>query len=263
MPAAHSRPAYLSPAFLIGVAFVAFQGWILLNPQQPLFERPVHLVFALVLLFLGKPLESPALPLWLRRSIDGALIVASLAVGAYYLTEFDRLTTRMENVSPVFGIDLWAGVALVLLLLEGARRAVGMILVGVLAVFIAYAFWGNLLPGWLSFRGFGLDAAIEITTMTTAGVLGITTSTSVNFIFYFILFGAFYAAAGGGQLFIDLAIRVAGRATGGTAKAAVIASSLMGSISGSAVANVVSSFLLILTRPCRDSRYGVEAGIDQ
>lgn len=77
--------------------------------------------------------------------------------------------------------------------------------------------------------------------MTTAGVLGITTSTSVSFIFYFIMFGAFYSAVGGGQLFIDLAIRAAGRATGGTAKAAIIGSSLMGSISGSAVANVVST----------------------
>ena len=147
----------------------------------------------------------------------------------------------MENVSPVFPIDIAMGAALVLLLLEGARRAVGWILVWVILAFIAYAFWGDLLPGWLYFRGFGIDAAIEITTMTTAGVLGITTSTSINFVFYFVLFGAFYGAVGGGQLFIDLAIRAAGRATGGTAKAAILGSSLMGSISGSAVANVVST----------------------
>jgi TRAP transporter 4TM/12TM fusion protein len=138
------------------------------------------------------------------------------------------------------------GVGFVLLLLEGARRAVGRVLVAVLGTFIAYAFLGALLPGWLSFRGFPLDAAIEITTMTTAGVLGITTSTSVGFIFYFILFGALYSASGGGQLFIDLAIRAAGRTTGGTAKAAVISSSLMGSISGSAVANVVSTGVLTI-----------------
>lgn len=240
------RQTLLSPAFLIGVLFIAFQTWILVTPQQPLFERPVHLTLALVLLFLTKPLNAPALPLAARRIIDVVLILATLAVGAYYLLDFQRLTTRMENVSPVFDRDILAGVVLVALLLEGARRAVGMILVGVLAVFIAYAFWGNLLPGWLSFRGFGLDAAVEISTMTTAGVLGITTSTSVNFIFYFILFGAFYASAGGGQLFIDLAVRIAGRATGGTAKAAVISSSLMGSISGSAVANVVSTGVLTI-----------------
>ncbi|WP_370225922.1 TRAP transporter permease [Pararhodobacter marinus] len=246
MTAASPDKSVLSPKFLLGVGFVLFQVWILLNPQQPLFERPVHLVFALLLLFLYQPLSSESLSRPVRIAIDAAMIVATLGVGAYYLLEFDRLTTRMENVSPVFDLDIWAGVVLVALLLEGARRAVGWILVGVLAVFIAYAFWGNLLPGWLSFRGFGLDAAIEISTMTTAGVLGITTSTSVSFIFYFIMFGAFYSAAGGGQLFIDLAVRVAGRATGGTAKAAVISSSLMGSISGSAVANVVSTGVLTI-----------------
>lgn len=230
-----------SLAFVVGLALTAFQIWLLFNPQQPLFERPVHLVAALILLFLYQPLQITAFPNWLNRAIDVALIALTLAVGWYYLAGFERLTTRMENVSPIFPIDIAAGAALVFLLLEGSRRAVGWILVWVLLAFIAYAFYGNVLPGWLKFRGFDVEAATEITTMTTAGVLGITTSTSVSFIFYFILFGAFYGAVGGGQLFIDLAIRVAGRATGGTSKAAIIGSSLMGSISGSAVANVVST----------------------
>ena len=240
MSAAPRHPIQTA-AFVIGTGLILFQIWLLLAPQQPLFERPIHLGLALVLLFLYRPLKAPSWPCGLRLGIDAALIAATLAVTAYYLIEFPRLTTRMENVSPVLPVDMAAGAALVLLLLEGARRAVGMILVWVLLVFILYAFWGNLLPGWLGFRGFDAEAAVEIATMTTAGVLGITTSTSVNFIFYFILFGAFYAAVGGGQLFIDLAVRLAGRATGGTAKAAIVGSSLMGSISGSAVANVVST----------------------
>jgi len=235
------RKAILSPTFLIGIGFILFQVWILLEPQQPLFARPIHLCVALVLLFLCKPLSIPSLPVWINRSIDAALVLATLLVASYYLTEFERLTTRMENVSPIFPIDIAAGALLVFLLLEGSRRAVGWILVWVLLAFIAYAFWGDVLPGWLRFRGFDVEAATEITTMTTAGVLGVTTSTSASFIFYFILFGSFYGAVGGGQLFIDLAIRLAGRATGGTAKAAIIGSSLMGSISGSAVANVVST----------------------
>lgn len=228
-------------AFVVGLAMIVFQVWLLLEPQQPLLERPVHLAFGLVLLFLYKPLTTEALPRWARVGIDAAMILASVAVLAYYMIGFERLTTRMENVSPIFTVDIFFGALLVFLLLEGSRRAVGWVLVWVLLAFVAYAFWGNVLPGWLNFRGFGVAAATEITTMTTAGVLGITTSTSVSFVFYFILFGAFYAAVGGGQLFIDLAIRAAGRATGGTAKAAIIASSLMGSISGSAVANVVST----------------------
>ena len=258
------RSALRSPVFMIGLLFTAFQIWILVEPQQPMFQRPVHLCFALVLLFLCQPLKAPWLPRPLRVGIDALLIAATLGIGAYYIVEFERLTTRMENVSPIFPLDIWAGVTLIALLLEGARRAVGWILVGVLLVFIAYAFFGNVLPGWLSFRGFGLDAAIEISTMTTAGVLGITTSTSVDFVFYFILFGAFYAAIGGGQLFIDLAIRLAGRAVGGTAKTAIISSSLMGSISGSAVANVVSTGVFtipLMKRSGFPSRFaaGVEA----
>jgi len=228
-------------AFVVGLGMVAFQIWLLFAPQQPLLERPVHLAFALVLLFLYKPMTTTVVPLWLRIAVDAVLICASIAVLGYYLTGFDRLTTRMENVSPIFTVDIFFGALFVFLLLEGARRAVGWILVWVLLAFIAYALWGNFLPGWLNFRGFGIEAATEIMTMTTAGVLGITTSTSVAFVFYFVLFGAFYGAVGGGQLFIDLAIRAAGRATGGTAKAAIIGSSLMGSISGSAVANVVST----------------------
>lgn len=228
-------------AFAIGLALIAFQLWLLFEAQQPLLERPVHLATAMVLLFLYKPLKVEVLPRWVCIGFDTALILGAIAVLGYYLTGFERLTTRMENVSPIFTTDIVFGGLLVILLLEGSRRAVGMILVWVLLAFIAYAFWGNILPGWLQFRGFGIEAATEITTMTTAGVLGITTSTSVSFIFYFILFGAFYSAVGGGQLFIDLAIRAAGRATGGTAKAAIIGSSLMGSISGSAVANVVST----------------------
>lgn len=228
-------------AFVIGVAFIIFQIYILISPQQPLFERPIHISFALVLLFLYKPLTYSKLPKWFKVTIDTLLILASIAISIYYLADYFRLTTRMENVDPVLPIDIVMGIIFVLLLLEGSRRAVGMILVYVLLVFIAYSFWGNILPGWLNFRGFSLPEAIEITTMTTAGVLGITASTSVSFIFYFILFGAFFGAVGGGQLFIDLAIRAAGRATGGTAKAAILGSSLMGSISGSAVANVVST----------------------
>ena len=241
MRAMLSRNPVPAIAFAIGLALIAFQSWLLFEAQQPLLERPVHLCAALVLLFLYKPLSSTTLPRWLCVAIDTALVAGSVAVLGYYLTGFERLTTRMENVSPIFGIDIFFGALLVFLLLEGSRRAVGWVLVWVLLAFIAYAFWGNILPGWLKFRGFDVEAATEITTMTTAGVLGITTSTSVSFIFYFVLFGAFYAAVGGGQLFIDLAIRAAGRATGGTAKAAIIGSSLMGSISGSAVANVVST----------------------
>ena len=107
--------------------------------------------------------------------------------------------------------------------------------------FLAYGFLGPWFPGWLKFQGFDPELYIEILTMTGHGLMGITTETSVTFVFYFIAFGAVYSATGGGQLFIDLALRGVGRQQGGAAKSAVISSALFGTISGSAVANVVAT----------------------
>ena len=85
------KSTLLSPVFLIGLLFTAFQVWILFDAQQPMFQRPVHLVFALVLLFLCRPLTAEWLPRPLRIGVDAVLIAATLGVGAYYLIEFDRL----------------------------------------------------------------------------------------------------------------------------------------------------------------------------
>lgn len=242
----------LDSRLLIGVAFLAFQFWILVNPQQPLFERPIHLVFALALLFLWRPLRTKDHPGVLPRIIDGFLLAAVIAVAIYYLHQGERLSTRMENVSDIELIDKIMAPIIILLLLEGVRRAVGWILLGVILVFLAYLYLGKYMPAWLYFRGFGFPETVEIMTMTTTGVLGITTATSTQFVFYFIVFGSVYSAVGGGQLFIDVALRLAGRATGGAPKAAIISSSLMGTISGSAVANVTATgvFTIPLMRRC-------------
>jgi len=143
-----------SPAFFIGLAFLAFQLWIVINPQQALFERPIHLSFALVLLFLYRPLTNQYLPLWMCRSIDLICILGALGVSLYYVLAFDRLTTRMENVSPVLTVDMVVGVGLVLLLLEGARRAVGWVLVAVLGTLLPMHFLGRCYLDGYHFGGF-------------------------------------------------------------------------------------------------------------
>jgi TRAP transporter 4TM/12TM fusion protein len=236
----------------LGAGFLLFQFWILMSPQQPLLERPIHLVFALVLLFLWRPLRSGARVHLLPKIIDILLMVGVVAVGVYYLHQGERLSTRMENVSEIEVIDKIMAPIIIALLLEGVRSAVGWVLLSVILVFLAYIYFGQFLPAWLYFRGFGFPETVEIMTMTTTGVLGITTATSAQFVFYFIVFGSVYSAVGGGQLFIDVALRVAGRATGGAPKAAIISSSLMGTISGSAVANVTATgvFTIPLMRRC-------------
>jgi TRAP transporter 4TM/12TM fusion protein len=230
--------AALDPRLLVGAAFCAFQYWILAEPQLPMVERPAHLVTALFLLFLWLPLKGRA-PV--HRAIDALCLAGTAFVAWYYWSEGARLSNRMDNVDPVFTIDAIAAAVFIVVLLEGVRRAVGMILVAVIGVFLLYGFFGYLVPGAGGFRGFGALEAVEILTMTTSGILGVTTETSVSFVFYFVAFGVVYGAIGGGALFVDLAARMVGTARGGSAKVAIIGSGLMGTISGSAVANVTAT----------------------
>lgn len=223
----------------IGLVLVVFQYYILTHPQPPLVQRPIHLLLALLLVFLWRPLDLPALPKWLTRGIDFVAIAGTIGFAAYYWLSLPRIESRIENVDPVFFQDLFFGILFVVLLIEGVRRTTGMILVWVILGFLAYGAFAYVLPVG-GFRGFGLEEYVEILLLTTSGILGVTTETSVTFVFYFIAFGVVYAAIGGGKLFIDLAIRMVGRATGGSQKVAVVGSSLMGTISGSAVANVAA-----------------------
>ncbi len=224
----------------LGAFWIAFQIYIIFRPQAPMVERPLHLALATAILFLWIPLP-PGRNRLAKTVGDSALFVAAVATGAYYLLSARRLGERMEGVDPVLPVDLAFGLLGIAVLVEGVRRAVGWPLLGVIAAFLAYGFAGDWMPGWLRFSGFGLDEAVEILTLSLNGVLGITTATSVQFVFYFILFGALYSAVGGGQLVIDIGLRLTGSHSGGSAKAAVVSSSLMGSITGSAVANVAGT----------------------
>lgn len=225
--------------FWAALALVFFQYWILIHPQPPLVARPVHLVLALLLVFLWNPLDEPRLPLWARHAIDTVMIGGSAAFMVYYWLSLTRIQDRIENVDPVFTQDVIFGVIFVVLLLEGVRRTTGWILVWVILAFLAYGWFAFIWPIG-GFSGFSLTEFVEILMLTTSGIFGVTTETSVTFVFYFIAFGVVFAAIGGGRLFIDLAIRLVGRATGGSQKVAVIGSSLMGTITGSAVANVAA-----------------------
>lgn len=231
-------PARRALCALVGVIWIIFQIYVLIYPQQPLVERPLHLVLALTALWLWFPLKSSS---WWARAIDFGLLGSTLAAAVYYFVSAERLTNRMEGIDPVLPQDVVFGILILVALLEGVRRAVGWSLLGVLFAFLAYAVIGPWIPGWLGFSGFSGSELIEILSMSLNGVLGITTETSLQFVFYFILFGAVYSAVGGGQLFIDIGLRLSGRKKGGAAKAAVLASSMMGSITGSAVANVTAT----------------------
>ena len=128
-----------------------------------------------------------------------------------------------------------------ILVLEASRRAVGNIITLLALFFIVYAFVGPYLGGLFNHRGVTLSRLIDLQFLSPNGIFGVPVSVAANYVFYFVLFGAFLEVSGGGKLFIDIAYKLTKRGKGGPAKAAVLSSGFMGSISGSAVANVVTT----------------------
>ena len=226
---------------ILGLGWLVGQLYIIYYPTLPLIQRPLHLLLAMSLVITWSPLKLKGLKDKFCGLIDLTLLAGIAATTFYFMDSANRLTGRMEGVDEVLGHDVVFGVIVVLIILECVRRVVGWSLLGVLIGFLVYAFAGSAFPGWLNFGGFNLQEMVETLSMTPNGILGVTTETSIQFVFYFVTFGAFYSVIGGSQLFIDIGLAVAGKQKGGAAKAAVVASSMMGSISGSAVANVAAT----------------------
>ncbi|PWJ20323.1 TRAP transporter permease [Jannaschia seohaensis] len=233
---------------VVGIGLSLFQLWAAgVQPLGLFYQRPIHLGFVLVLCFLIFPAFGRHRPRGaLGWAIDGPLIVASVVVGAWLPVNIDTIANQIFPRD----IDVWIGVLTVIVVLEGARRAVGLGMTIIGAFFIAYAFAGSRgelpfladwMPGILNHRGYSLDRLASQMTLGAEGIFGIPLGVAATFVFVFVLFGAFLEVTGAGKFFIDLAYAATGRQRGGPAKAAVIASAGMGSISGSAIANVVTT----------------------
>jgi TRAP transporter 4TM/12TM fusion protein len=226
----------------LGALWFVAQIYVLFYPPIPMLARPLHVMIAIVLTFLWQPLTggdgktTPA-----HAAIDLVLLAGSVAATIYYIFRADYLTERMENVDPVLPSDLYFGLLTLLLLCEATRRVLGWNLLSVIIAFVAYGWLAPYLPGWMHFAGFQIPEFVEIMTMTGHGIFGITTETSLTLVFYFLAFSAIYAASGGTELFMDLALKLVGKRSGGAAKAEVVSSALFGTVSGSAVANVTAT----------------------
>lgn len=208
-----------------------------ISPFTALVQRPVHLALMGTLALLGVGVR--ALPRsrsgWGFNLALGALLVAS---ALYLVSQNEALVAR--SGSPT-GVDLAAGAVVVAAVLLLAWRATGWGLVAVACAALLYALAGPWLPGVLAHRGYDPGRLIEQLFLSTEGIWGVPLGVSADFVYLFVLFGAFLDIAGGGKLLIALADRVAGRTRGGPAKTAAVASAFMGSLSGSAVANVVTT----------------------
>ena len=223
------------------LAFSLFQLYTAVFGQYTAYlQRSIHLGFALSLIFLlfpaikkGNKIKRNKIPFY-----DYILSLLSIGVGLYWPIMAEELYFRVGNVTT---LDLIVGILAVLLTLEATRRAVGMPITVIASIFLIYAFFGRYFPGFLAHRGQDLESVIQLMFYTTDGILGTPLSVSATFIFVFLLFGAFLVKTGVGQYFNDLAVAFAGHLIGGPAKVAIFSSALQGTISGSSVANVVTS----------------------
>jgi TRAP transporter 4TM/12TM fusion protein len=208
------------------------------TPMTALIQRPVHLALMSVLAFAGVGGRGKGPRSSLLRGLDVVLGAAAVFSCLYLVLEQDQLVLRAGTSTT---LDLVAGALAVLVVLELARRTTGWGLVVIALLALAYGLAGPYLPGFLAHRGYGVTRLIQHLYLTTEGIWGVPLGVSADFVYLFVLFGAVLDTAGGGVMLIGLANRIAGRTRGGPAKTAAVASAIMGSLSGSAVANVVTT----------------------
>ena len=226
---------------LVGIGLSVFQlytaGIVAMTAMR---HRSVFLGCILVLAFLTKPLYKGARKdrLSVALVVDLLLAALSVAVMAYIFIDLDGIFERQGDWSR---LDFAVGVTVVLLVLEATRRVIGINLMAIAILFLLFGYFGPYMPEIIIHKGYSIDRMATTLSLTTEGIFGLPTGVASTFVFIFILFGAFLAETGAGTFFINLSYSITGRYSGGPAKTAVIASGFMGSVAGSAVANVVAT----------------------
>ncbi len=235
----------------LGVALALFTlaevNYPRLSPQSQL---AIFATLGLVLCFLTTPLHPRLAQRRLPRLLDRLLVLLTVLCGAYMVVQtepaFQKFWLGGQSLGNRAGqevaLDYAVGVVGLLIVLEATRRAIGLTLPLLSLAFLAYAFWGPYLPSWLfPHRGYGLPRVVAQTYLHSQGVFGTALSVMFTYVFLFVLFGAFLEKTGATQFIIDFSRRVFKASPGGPAKVAVLSSGLMGSLSGSAVANTATT----------------------
>lgn len=224
---------------IIAISYSLFHIYLVFNPMPTLQSRSIHVAIGLVLIFLLYPMykqqDRGKVPIY-----DWVLSLAGIATAAYIYIEYTEIMTA--RISPNT-MDIIMGILAVILVLEAARRVTGLILPILALIFLSYPFFSHMefLPNMMMTRQYDIGDIFRQLYLSTEGLFSTAIGASLNFIFLFILFGAFLQKSGMGQFFNDLALAIAGGNKGGPAKVAVVSSGFMGSINGAAVANVVST----------------------
>jgi len=245
---------------VVGALSIAWALFQLALPRFIILDsitvRAVHLSFAITLVFLTIPprKSGPKPSADLRRSSEPRpsvaaasstipwydYILAALSAAAVLYIVLDWTGIAMRSGLPIVR-DIVIGIAVIILVLEASRRVIGPALVIIALLFTAYAFLGPRMPSIFAFRGVTLNKYLSQVVLSTEGIYGIPLDVSANTVFLFVLLGSMLHRAGAGRFFNALAISLLGRFKGGPAKAAVVSSGLTGLVSGSSIANVVTT----------------------
>ena len=239
--------------FVVALALSVFQLWQPLAgfvppgvlPLEHIFGlmpatyfRPVHLTWIVCIGYLVFPLAGRLR--WLDLLTVVVVLWSSMRILSFNYQGLDHLLNGLQAA------DFAAGLIMMAATLELARRSVGLVMMLVGLVFILYGAFGNYLPDVLATRGFSFERIVRFQVFTGAGLYGAPIGIAAGAVFSFVLFGGFLQATGAGKFLIDLSFAAAGRYRGGPAKASVLASAAMGSISGSAIANTVTTGALTI-----------------
>ena len=215
----------------VAVAMSLYHMWTTaFAPPEALIFRGTHLLFALTLVFLLFPLRQTADGRRRLLWIDVLLIAASAAMVGYIFLTYTSITNRIIYIDDLSGWDKAMAVLAVVLVIEGTRRIIGWPLPITALVFLGYAVFGTNIK---------LQVLLEQMYLSTDGIFGSTLGVSASYVIVFVLFGSFMEKSGTGKLFMDFALAITGHSAGGPGKVSVVSSSLFGTISGSAVANVM------------------------
>ena len=237
-------------AVWVTLAYLLFQLYrTFINPMVPMLVRPLHVSSIGLLCVLLNPGKHKSTFGRLFDTVCDWFVFITFFYHVWYaLSQFNRLGIRVNYLDPVYAIDIFECVTLIILIMLGIYRTVGLTLAIFIGIFIAYAWTAQWLPGILYYAGMNISKFTDLMVMGSEGIYGTATGAGSGFMYWIMIFGSLFGTCGGGQVLIDIGIKFGAKSkdNSGPAKAAVMASGLMGMISGSAAANVAGTGVMTI-----------------
>jgi TRAP transporter 4TM/12TM fusion protein len=220
-----------------------------INPMVPMLVRPIHVASIGLLCFLFNPGKHTSKPGHAFDRICDWFVYSTTFYHIWYaISQYQRLSLRVNYLDPVLAIDIFESITILIMILLGIYRTVGLSLTIFIGVFITYIWTAKWQPGILYYGGINIKKFSDLMTMGSEGVYGTATGAGAGFMYWIMIFGALFGTCGGGQVLIDVGMKFGAKShdNSGPAKAAVMASGLMGMISGSAAANVAGTGVMTI-----------------